>query len=247
MARDDQALMSEVKATESPAPEIDTSWPSKPKAGTHVLLGYQRALAQLEQQGGKRLKLDRTTSGAIHGYFPNRENGCLPDMNPQTEVIYKAQIQQTGWAEGLTETETDRETSISTFSPTPVATPEVEQMDMTDINIYDLEEDQRSQAPGALTMSPNNAKLPIIDEQLAQDERLTEEEWLKAVDDEEDTPEAAAARKQARKERHEQNGLERLALSQSSPNNAINEQVARPDGDTRPLVIREKVPTSTSK
>jgi hypothetical protein len=144
MARDDQALMSEVKATESPAPEIDTSWPSEPKAGTHVLLGYQRALAQLEQQGGKRLKLDRTASGAIHGYFPNRENGCLPDMDPQTEVIYKAQIQQTGWAEGLTETETDRETSISTFSPTPEATPEVEQMDMTDVNIYDLEEDQRS-------------------------------------------------------------------------------------------------------
>jgi len=247
MARDDQEAMNELKATESPAPEVDTSWPSEPKAGTHVLLGYQRALAQLEQQGGKRLKVDRTASRAIHGYFPNRDYGCLPDVDPQTEVIYKAQIQQTGWAEGLTETETDRETSISTFSPTPVATPEVEQMDMTDINIYDLEEDQRSQAPGALTMSPNNAKLPIIDEQLAQDERLTEEEWLKAVDDEEDTPEAAAARKQARKERHEQNGLERLALSQSSPNNAINEQVARPDGDTRPLVIREKVPTSTSK
>jgi ATP-dependent helicase STH1/SNF2 len=67
------------------------------------------------------------------------------------------------------------------------------------------------------------------------------------VDDEEDTPEAAAARKQARKERREQNRLKRPALSQSSPNNAINEQVARPDGDTRPLVIREKVPTSTSK
>ena len=67
------------------------------------------------------------------------------------------------------------------------------------------------------------------------------------MDDEEGTPEAAAARKQARKERREQNGLKRLALSQSSPNNAINEQAAQPDGDTRPLVIKEKVPTSTSK
>jgi hypothetical protein len=246
MARDDQETMNELKATESPAPEVDTSWPSEPKAGTHVLLGYQRALAQLEQQGGKRLKVDRTASRAIHGYFPNRDYGCLPDVDPQTEVIYKAQVQQTGWAEGMTETETDRETSISTFSPTPEATPEVEKTDMTDVNTYDLEEDQRSQASGASTVSPNNARLPTIDEQLAQDERLAEEEWLKAVDDEEDSPEAAA-RKQARKERREQNRLKRLALTQSSSNNAINEHVARPDGDTRPLVIREKLPISASQ
>ena len=252
MARDDQEPMNEVKATESPVPKIDTSWPSEPKAGTHVLLGYQRALAQLEQQGGKRLKLDPIASRTIHGHCPNRDYGCLPDyISPQTEVVYKAQIQQTGWAEGLTETETDRETSISTYSPTPEATPEAEQMNTTDVNIYDLEEDQGYKAPAVASMvSSNNARLPTVNKQLAersQDERLTEQEWLKAVDDEEDSPEAAAARKQAGKERREQNRLKRLALSQSSPNNAINKQGARPDDDTRPLVIREKFPISNSQ
>jgi hypothetical protein len=240
MAQDDQELMSEVKAIESPVPEIDTSWPSEPKAGTHVL-GYQRALAQLEQQGGKRLKVDRTAPRAIHSHFSNRDYGCLPDVDPQTEVIYKAQIQQTGWAEGLTETETDRETSISCYSPTPEATSEAEQMNMTDVNIYDLEEDQRSQAP---TVS-----------QRSQNQRLAEEAWLKAVDDDEDSPEAFAARRQASKERREKTRLKILALTpgstERSPNNArllaINEQVARPGDDTRPLVIREKLPTSTSR
>jgi hypothetical protein len=227
MARDEQ----ELKATESPAPEIDTSWPSEPKAGTHVLSGYQRALAQLEQQGGKRLKIDRTPSRAIHGLLPNRDPpSFLPDVAPQTEVIYKAQVQQTGWAEGLTETETDRETAISCFSPTPEATPEVEKMDMTDVNIYDLEE---SPAPALA--------------QRSHEERLTEAEWLKAVDDDEDSPEAFAARKQARKERREKTKLKILALTpestERSSNNSrlptINEQVARPDDDMRPLVIRE--------
>jgi ATP-dependent helicase STH1/SNF2 len=37
------------------------------------------------------------------------------------------------------------------------------------------------------------------------DDGLTEEQWLNAVDDDEDSPEAAAARKQARKERRERN------------------------------------------
>jgi ATP-dependent helicase STH1/SNF2 len=41
------------------------------------------------------------------------------------------------------------------------------------------------------------------------DDGLTEEQWLNAVDDDEDTPEAAAARKQARKQRREQNRLKR--------------------------------------
>jgi methylmalonyl-CoA mutase N-terminal domain/subunit len=155
-------------------------------------------------------------------------------------VIYKAQIQQTGWAEGLTETETDRDTSISCYSPTPEATPEAEQMNMTDVNIYDLEEDQRSEAP---TVS-----------QRSQDQRLAEEACLKAVDDDEESPEAFAARRQASKERREKTRLKILALTpgstESSPNNArlpaINEQVARTDDDIRPLVIREKLPTFTS-
>lgn len=41
------------------------------------------------------------------------------------------------------------------------------------------------------------------------DDGLTEEQWLNAVDDDEDSPEAAAARKQARKDRREQNRLKR--------------------------------------
>ncbi|KHJ35391.1 putative snf2-family atp dependent chromatin remodeling factor snf21 [Erysiphe necator] len=41
------------------------------------------------------------------------------------------------------------------------------------------------------------------------DDGLTEEQWLNAVDDDEDTPEAAAARKQARRDRREQNRLKR--------------------------------------
>jgi ATP-dependent helicase STH1/SNF2 len=43
------------------------------------------------------------------------------------------------------------------------------------------------------------------------DDGLTEEQWLMAVDDDEDSPEAAAARKQARKDKREQNRLKRLA------------------------------------
>jgi ATP-dependent helicase STH1/SNF2 len=41
------------------------------------------------------------------------------------------------------------------------------------------------------------------------DDGLTEEQWLNAVDDDEDSPEAAAARKQVRKERRENNRLKR--------------------------------------
>ncbi|ERS99921.1 ATP-dependent helicase STH1/SNF2 [Sporothrix schenckii 1099-18] len=43
------------------------------------------------------------------------------------------------------------------------------------------------------------------------DDGLTEEQWLMAVDDDDDSPEAAAARKQARKDKREQNRLKRLA------------------------------------
>jgi ATP-dependent helicase STH1/SNF2 len=52
------------------------------------------------------------------------------------------------------------------------------------------------------------------------DDGLTEEQWLNAVDDDEDSPEAAAARKQARKERREQNRLKRLGQLPGSVENS---------------------------
>jgi ATP-dependent helicase STH1/SNF2 len=52
------------------------------------------------------------------------------------------------------------------------------------------------------------------------DDGLTEEQWLNAVDDDEDSPEAAAARKQARKERREQNRLKRLGQIPGSIENS---------------------------
>lgn len=48
------------------------------------------------------------------------------------------------------------------------------------------------------------------------DDGLTEEQWLMAVDDEEDSPEAAAARKQARKNKRETNKLKRIAVMNAS-------------------------------
>ena len=52
------------------------------------------------------------------------------------------------------------------------------------------------------------------------DDGLTEEQWLMAVDDEEDTPEAAAARKQARKDRREANRLKRISMGGASVENS---------------------------
>lgn len=51
------------------------------------------------------------------------------------------------------------------------------------------------------------------------DDGLTEEQWLMAVDDEDDSPEAAAARKQARKDKREKNRLKRAGAggSEGSP------------------------------
>lgn len=46
------------------------------------------------------------------------------------------------------------------------------------------------------------------------DDGLTEEQWLMAVDDDEDSPEAAAARKMARKDRREANRAKRRSLGQ---------------------------------
>jgi ATP-dependent helicase STH1/SNF2 len=52
------------------------------------------------------------------------------------------------------------------------------------------------------------------------DDGLTEEQWLNAVDDDEDSPEAAAARKAARKDRREQNRLKRAGQLPGSIENS---------------------------
>lgn len=49
------------------------------------------------------------------------------------------------------------------------------------------------------------------------DDGLTEEQWLMAVDDDEDSPEAAAARKQARKDKREANRAKRSGGPDDSP------------------------------
>lgn len=50
------------------------------------------------------------------------------------------------------------------------------------------------------------------------DDGLTEEQWLMAVDDDEDSPEAAAARKMARKDKREHNRLKKMAMMNSMDN-----------------------------
>jgi len=65
------------------------------------------------------------------------------------------------------------------------------------------------------------------------DDGLTEEQWLNAVDDDEDSPEAAAARKQARKERREKNRLKRLGqipgdVEESEPDSEDSEPEPEP-------------------
>ncbi len=54
------------------------------------------------------------------------------------------------------------------------------------------------------------------------DDGLTEEQWLMAVDDDEDSPEAAAARKQARKDKREANRLKRLANGETGGDSLEN-------------------------
>jgi ATP-dependent helicase STH1/SNF2 len=65
------------------------------------------------------------------------------------------------------------------------------------------------------------------------DDGLTEEQWLMAVDDDEDSPEAAAARKQARKDKREANKLRKSLLANSMDNSpsasrASTEEVETP-------------------
>ncbi len=67
------------------------------------------------------------------------------------------------------------------------------------------------------------------------DDGLTEEQWLMAVDDDEDSPEAAAARKQARKDKREQNRLKRIAvLNVSGANSPSASRASTEDLDSTP-------------
>ncbi|KAG6108575.1 hypothetical protein E4U13_006389 [Claviceps humidiphila] len=75
------------------------------------------------------------------------------------------------------------------------------------------------------------------------DDGLTEEQWLMAVDDEEDSPEAAAARKQARKDKREVNRLKRSAVTNSmdhspSASRASTEEMETPKKRGRKPVIK---------
>ncbi|KAI9050132.1 hypothetical protein LZ554_006273 [Drepanopeziza brunnea f. sp. 'monogermtubi'] len=69
------------------------------------------------------------------------------------------------------------------------------------------------------------------------DDGLTEEQWLQAVDDDEDSPEAAAARKQARKDRRENNRLKRAGELPGSIENSPNgsrESTEEPEPEPTP-------------
>jgi ATP-dependent helicase STH1/SNF2 len=69
------------------------------------------------------------------------------------------------------------------------------------------------------------------------DDGLTEEQWLNAVDDDEDSPEAAAARKEARKSRREQNRLKRLG---EIPGSIENSPVGSRESTEEPEPIPKK-------
>lgn len=73
------------------------------------------------------------------------------------------------------------------------------------------------------------------------DDGLTEEQWLQAVDDDEDSPEAAAARKQARKDRRENNRLKRAGELPGSIENSPNgsrESTEEPEPEPTPKKAR---------
>ncbi|TVY27762.1 Chromatin structure-remodeling complex subunit [Lachnellula hyalina] len=72
------------------------------------------------------------------------------------------------------------------------------------------------------------------------DDGLTEEQWLNAVDDDEDSPEAAAARKQARKDRREQNRLKRAG---QIPGSIESSPAGSRSGTEEPEVEVEVEPT----
>ncbi|MDA4131913.1 MAG: SNF2-related protein, partial [Thaumarchaeota archaeon] len=81
------------------------------------------------------------------------------------------------------------------------------------------------------------------------DDGLTEEQWLMAVDDDEDTPEAAAARKQARKDKRETNRLKRLtALGSTTPmENSPEPSRASTEEQETPVKKRGRKPGSKNE
>ncbi|KAK0124425.1 hypothetical protein ONS95_009384 [Cadophora gregata] len=82
------------------------------------------------------------------------------------------------------------------------------------------------------------------------DDGLTEEQWLQAVDDDEDTPEAAAARKQARKERRENNRLKRAGELPGSIENSpagSRDSTEEPEPEPTPKKGRGRKPGKVEK
>jgi ATP-dependent helicase STH1/SNF2 len=79
------------------------------------------------------------------------------------------------------------------------------------------------------------------------DDGLTEEQWLMAVDDDEDTPEAAAARKAARKEKREANKLKRMALMNASIENSPSASRASTEEVETPVKKRGRKPGSKNQ
>ncbi|KAK4123860.1 hypothetical protein N657DRAFT_573407 [Parathielavia appendiculata] len=79
------------------------------------------------------------------------------------------------------------------------------------------------------------------------DDGLTEEQWLMAVDDDEDTPEAAAARKAARKARREANKLKRMALMNASMENSPSASRASTEEVETPVKKRGRKPGSKNQ
>lgn len=118
---------------------------------------------------------------------------------------------------------------------------------------------QESELP-AIYMSDGN---PVSDEpieitgrgqrertRVKYDDGLTEEQWLNAVDDDEDSPEAAAARKQARKDRREQNRLKRAGQIPGSPEASIagsRDSTEEPEPEPTPKKGRGRKPGKIEK
>jgi len=84
------------------------------------------------------------------------------------------------------------------------------------------------------------------------DDGLTEEQWLMAVDDDEDSPEAAAARKQARKDKREVNRLKKSAGGvhggsvENSPS-ASRASTEEPEQEPTPVKKRGRKPGSKNE
>ncbi|KAI0480562.1 SNF2-family ATP dependent chromatin remodeling factor snf21 [Xylariaceae sp. FL0804] len=74
------------------------------------------------------------------------------------------------------------------------------------------------------------------------DDGLTEEQWLEAVDNDDDSPEAAAARKQARKDKREQNRMKRASVLNTSGANSPSASRASSEGVETPPKKRGRKP-----